>query len=267
MYPPQFTHAITRLPGANFVQGLTTSNLGAPDYTRMLHQHAAYVDALRNLGLLVTVLDPLPGFPDAYFVEDTAVIVPEVAVLTRPGAAKRRGEAKAIQPVLSELSERPLEFISAPGTLDGGDVLVMPRHAFIGISARTNRIGAEQLASILAQHGYRATLVPVSAGLHLKSSINAVAQDTILVTADHSNRPELSGYAQIILDPGDEYAANTLLINDTLLIPAGFPSARQKLLQAGRSLGLALVELDVSEARKMDGGLTCMSLRYGLPAL
>jgi dimethylargininase len=249
------TRAILRRPGPDFAAGLTTARLGAPEAARMRAQHAAYADALRRLGLEVEVLEPLPGFPDAYFVEDVAVIVPEVAVVTRPGAKARLGEEESIGPVLAR--HRPVARLQAPATLDGGDVLVADRVVLIGVSARTNAEGARQLGALLEPHGYRCRTVPVAAGLHLKSSVSWLGGDTLLVSRRFAASPELKGFRHVLLDVADEPACNTLLVNGTLLTPAGFPDARNRLEQAG----LPIVELDVSEARKMDGGLSCMSLR------
>jgi dimethylargininase len=249
------TRTILRRPGADFAAGITTAGLGAPDHARMLAQHAAYATTLRALGLAVDVLEPLPGFPDAYFVEDVAVIVPELAVIARPGAPSRREEAESMVPVLS--LHREVVRLEQPATLDGGDVLVADRTVFVGLSARTNAEGAAQLARFLEPHGYRTRTVPVAAGLHLKSSVSFLGGETLLVTERFADAPELLGYRRIVVDAGDEAACNTLLVNGTLLAPAGFAGARRKLEEAG----LPIVELDVSEARKMDGGLSCMSLR------
>lgn len=251
-----FTNAITRKPGKDFASGITTSQLGRPDYLLMLAQHQDYMDTLRSIGLKVDVLEDLPGFPDAFFVEDVAVVFPEAAVITRPGALARRGEEERMEPVLARY--RSLFFIEAPGTLDGGDVLMVDKHFFVGISERTNAEGAAQLGKILTQYGYSWTPVPVEKGLHFKSDVNYVGEDTLLVTERFINRGELDGYKKILVEPGEEYAANTLLVNDCLLTPMGFPVTAEKL----QELGLHIIELDVSEARKMDGGLTCMSLRF-----
>jgi dimethylargininase len=254
--PDMFTRAITRKPGENFAQGITTSNLGAPSYELLVRQHEAYVETLRFLGLEVIVLDPLPDYPDAYFVEDTAVVTPGVAVVTNPGAEARKGEQDSIEPVLARY--RRTVRIQAPGTVDGGDVLMVGSHFFIGISARTNKDGAGQLGRILEEYGNTWAAVPVEAGLHLKSSVNYVGQNTLLVTGEFADHAEFRGYDRIILDQAEEYAGNTLWVNDCLITPRGFPSTRKKL----EAVGLEVIELDVSEARKMDGGLTCMSLRF-----
>jgi dimethylargininase len=251
-----FTRALCRRPGPDFADGLTTADLGRPDYATMLAQHEAYVATLRGLGLEVEVLDPLPGHPDAYFVEDAALVFPELAVVTRPGADPRRAEAEALAPHLAR--HRPLVRLEAPATLDGGDVLTVGRQVFVGISERTNREGADQLARILAPHGYTVVPVPVSAGLHFKSSVNWVGGDTLLLTPGFADREALAGFRHLVVDPGEAYAANTLWINGTLLTPSGFPGTRALLASAG----LPIVALDMSETRKMDGGLTCLSLRW-----
>ena len=252
-----FTHAIARKPSKNFARGLTTTVSEKPaDYELMLKQHAAYLDALAAAGLELMVLDPLADFPDAHFVEDTAVVTAAVAVITNPGAASRRGEEESIAPVLSEF--RKIERIRTPATLDGGDVLQAGNHFFIGHSERTNREGSEQLGRILENHGYTWTTVAVGAGLHFKSSVNYVGRNTLLVTGDFARSEHLKGYDLIVTEDAEAYAANTLLVNDHLLMPAGFPNTRSRL----EPLGFKIIELEVSEVRKMDGGLTCMSLRF-----
>jgi dimethylargininase len=252
-----FTHAIARIPCKNFARGLTTTVSSEPaDYGLMLKQHEAYLTSLSAAGLEVIVLDPQPDFPDAHFVEDTAVVTPDVAVITIPGAGARRGEEESIIPALAEF--RKIERIQAPGTVDGGDVLQVGNHFFIGLSERTNQEGAEQLGRILQAYNYTWTMVAVSAGLHFKSSVNYVGQNTLLVTPDFSAREQLEGYDHIVLDSSEAYAANTLLVNEHLLIPAGYPITRKRL----ETLGLNIIELEVSEVRRMDGGLTCMSLRF-----
>lgn len=250
-----FTHAIVRKPGVNFAQGITTANLGKPDYDRIVRQHQAYIHALESLGLEVIVLDAEPDYPDAYFVEDVAVVTPEVAVITNPGAQARIGEQDSIEPVLERF--RPTVRIQAPGTVEGGDVLMVGRHFFIGISERTNLEGATQLGRILENYGNTWTPVEVAAGLHLKSSVNYVGKGILLVIDSFDKREVLSGYTKILVPPYEAYAANTLWINNHLIMPLGFPETKKRLAD----IGLPIIELDASEAQKMDGGLTCMSLR------
>jgi dimethylargininase len=237
--------------------GLTTASSGVPDHARALRQHALYAEALQQAGLKVTVLDPLPEHPDAYFVEDVAVITREVAVVTRPGAVARRGEEAFIEPVLA--THRPIARIVSPGTLDGGDVLIVGHRVFVGLTDRTNQEGARQLHEILSPHGYYAVMLPVSRGLHLKSSVNLVGESQLLVTREFAKHDALAGFHMLVVDDGDEYSANVLWVNKLILVPAGFPQTYRLL----ESLGRHIVEIDVSEIRKMDGGLTCLSLRLG----
>lgn len=251
-----FTHAITRRPGKDMASGITTSTLGPPDYAKALDQFDAYVDALNNCGLSVTVLDPLEGYPDAHFVEDAAVVTPDVAMITNPGAASRKGEVPSIAAALQHF--RKTVWVQPPGTIDGGDVLMVGRHFFIGLSDRTNQQGARQLGEAVTEFGFTWTPVPVAAGLHFKSSVNAISDDTLLLTRNFADHPALAGFHRIVMLPQEEYAGNTLLVNGRLIMPAGFPDTRQKL----QGLGKSIIELDVSEFRKMDGGLTCLSLRF-----
>jgi dimethylargininase len=247
--------AVLRRPGRNFALGLTISKLAKPDFRRMMKQHQSYADLLRSLGLEVVLLDALDEYPDAYFVEDTAVVMPEVAIISRPGAATRRGEITEIEPVLARF--RPLSHIHSPGTLDGGDVLLAGNQFFVGISDRTNDHGANQFGRLVTDHGYAWKPVLVSSGLHLKSSVNYAGKDTLLLTEEFASRPEFQDFDHIILPDEEREAANILYVNGLLVMPTGFPRTRELLL----SLDQEILEIDVSEARKMDGGLTCMSLR------
>ncbi len=251
-----FSHAIVRKPVEEFDQGLSHANLGSPEYSRMLSQHQAYIEALTRAGLDVLVLDPLPGYPDAHFVEDTAVVLPEIAVIAHPGAPSRKGEVDSIGAVMRQY--RPIQAIQPPGTLDGGDVLLTGTRVFVGISHRTNSIGAVQLGRILAGFGYSWTTIPVSVGLHLRSSVNCVGAETLLLTPEFAEISAFDDYRKVIVDPEERYAANTLWVNDHLLVPRGFAKTRHKLEQ----LDLNIIDLDMSEARKTDGGLTCLSIRF-----
>ncbi len=248
--------AITRTPASNLSYGLTTAGLGPSDYRRAILQHRQYVKLLTQLGLNVEQLGPANEFPDAHFVEDTAVVFPELALITRPGAPSRRGEVKLMTPVLAKY--RKIVSIDPPGTLDGGDVLTIGKNIFVGLTDRTNQAGFDQLSEIITPLNYYCRAIPVTAGLHLKSSVNYIGGDTILVTNEFVNSPTLERYQKIIVDPQEEYAANTLLINGTLLMPAGFPRTANII----NSLDIPIHDLDMSEMQKMDGGLTCLSLRF-----
>ncbi len=252
-----FTHAIARKPGRNFAQGLTSTDpVEPPQFELLCKQHETYLETLKSCGLEVTLLDSLPDYPDAYFVEDTAVVTPDLAVITNPGAEARNGEKEYMTPVLAKF--RKIKRIVVPGTVDGGDVLQVDNHFFIGLSERTNKAGATQLGLILESVGHTWATVEVGAGLHFKSSVNYVGKNTLLVTADFVEHPALSEFDRIVLEKAEAYAANTLLVNKHLLMPAGFPRTRKQL----EVLRLDIIELETSEVRKMDGGLTCMSIRF-----
>jgi dimethylargininase len=251
-----FTRALCRKPGPDLAGGITTSKLGKPDFALACDQFDLYVSLLKECGLEVTVLEALDGYPDAHFIEDTAVVTSDVVVITSPGAASRQGEQHSIAKAMA--AHLPLAHIESPGTLDGGDVLMIGTHFLIGISDRTNEEGARQLGAILESHGNTWQVVPVAAGLHFKSSVNLVGPNTLLVTKAFAGREELAVFEQIIVPPDEEYAANTLLINGRLIMPVGYPQTREML----EALYQPITELNTSEFRRMDGGLTCLSLRF-----
>jgi len=221
----------------------------------MLAQHAAYVEALESLGLEIHTLDALEEFPDAHFVEDTAVVTAELAVITRPGAAERRGEEASIEAALA--GYRPIRRIEAPGAVDGGDVLEIDGHFFIGLSQRTNEAGADQLGRALEGVGATWSTVPVGDGLHFKSSVNELGGRRLIMCEAFEQMDAFAEYDRVVVPRDEEYAANSLWVNGTILIAAGFPRTRERI----EDLGLPIIELEMSEARKMDGGLTCLSLR------
>jgi dimethylargininase len=251
----EFDIAIVRMPAPTLADGLSRSGLGRPNYSLFLEQHLSYTAVLRTLGLEIIKLPSLAEFPDAHFVEDVAVITPEVAVITRPGAEERRGEIEHIRDVLAE--HRPLAAIEEPGTLDGGDVLQIDRTVYIGQSERTNEEGARQLAEILDGYGYETHIVPLAEGLHLKSSVNYIGHDTLLVTKEWADHPLFEKFAKIVVAPDETYAANSLLVMDRVLTPMGFPETQARMREAG----FELLEISASEMEKVDGGMTCMSLR------
>ena len=249
-----YTKAIVRRPGRKFAEGITTSNLGKPDFEKAIEQHSSYCDALKGCGLELLVLEADERFPDGCFVEDTAIVTNEVAVITRPGAASRMGEESGISEILSEF--RKIETIKLPGTLEGGDVLRVENNFYIGISLRTNREGARQLSSILTRYGYTTSETEVGSGLHLKSGIAYLGKGNFILTEGFS---KIAGSKGIIISNLEEsYSANCLRVNDYLLIPKGFSKSKKKIVE----LGYDIIELDMSEFRKMDGGLTCLSLLF-----
>lgn len=251
-----YAKAIVRIPGENFDQGISSSGLGSPDYKKVVEQHSAYCEALRKCGLDLIILEPDLQYPDSTFVEDTAIVTSSMAVITRPGDLRRAGEEDEIGQVMQDF--RKIEKILPPGHADGGDMLQVDSHFYIGISERTDREGADQLKSILTNYGFTSTEIPVGNMLHLKSGLNYIGKNTFLVREAFSGLQELGKYEKILVPPNEDYAANCVWINDYLLIPRGFQITRERLLQKGYSL----IELDVSEFQKMDGGLSCLSLRF-----
>ncbi len=261
-----FTRAITRLPGSNYADGLTTVDLGVPDYQKTLGEYAHYLSTLRQCGLTLVELLPDLRFPDGTFVEDTAILVPESphtkagAILTRPGAASRAGEVFEIKEILKKYYPVLAE-IEAPGCLDGGDICEAGTHFFIGISQRTNQAGAQQLAIWLSSLGFTSSMIDirqVPGILHLKSGLSYIGDNRLVVIESLADHPDLNGYELIHSIPGEEYAANCIRVNDYIIIPAGFPNLESTL----HDLGYSLFILEMSEFQKMDGGLSCLSLRF-----
>jgi dimethylargininase len=246
--------AITRKPGCSFGQGLTTANLGAPNIALALAQHEQYVSTLKACGLAVIDLDADENFPDGCFVEDTALITAEFAVITNPGAASRKGETTSLIPVLE--TYRTLKFLDPAVTLDGGDVLLIGTTFYVGISARTTAPAAAALRAIVQPHGYAVIPVLVQDLLHLKTGVCCVGNETIVATRQFASCPAFQPYQKIEPLPEEAYAANCLRLNDHLVMAAGYPDLHRKL----RQLGLPVLEVEMSEFRKMDGGLTCSSL-------
>jgi dimethylargininase len=252
-----FSRAIVRKPCRNFEHGLTTAELGPPDYQLAVRQHQQYVQALRQCGLQVTMLEADERYPDSTFVEDTAVLTPFCAVMTRPGAPSRQGEVDAMRPVLAQFFPEIWDILE-PGTLDGGDVLQIGDRFFVGISERTGEEGARQLIDRLSRYGLHGQTVPVRRGLHLKSGLNALGKTHLLACEEYVSLPAFREFKFIVVDEDESYAANSLWINGTVLVPAGFPGTAEKIRRAG----FTVLTVDVSEFRKMDGGLTCLSLRF-----
>ena len=256
----RFTRALLRLPGENFAAGLTTSAEGAPVLARALEQHRCYAAALAACGLKATTLPADPRYPDGTFVEDTAIVTPKGAIVTRPGALSRAGETEVIAAALRQ-HYRELAEIKAPGTIDGGDVKETDTGVLIGVTARTNEEGARQLAGLLGDLGYAATLVDirnVPGLLHLKTGIAYLGDGRLVVAAGLPTLPAFAPYELVRVAPEESYAANCVRVNDRVLIAAGYPRFAESLAR----LGYDPLPLEMSEFRKMDGGLSCLSLRF-----
>ncbi len=253
-----FKHAIVRIPGENFAQGLTTAQLGAPAYGQVLQHHALYCDALQACGLALTTLEVDPDHPDSTFVEDTAVLTAHSAILARPGARSREGEVAAIRRALSRFFPTTLQ-IEAPGTVDGGDICEAESHFFLGLSQRTNEEGVRQLAAHLAREGYTSSVIDVrgiNSILHLKSGVSYIGDNALVVMEEMA--PLFSGYELIRVAAEETYAANCIRVNERVLVAAGYPRLTAEL----SARGFHPLELEMSEFQKMDGGLSCLSLRF-----
>lgn len=252
-----FTRAIVRKPGNSYVNGLTTSDLGTPDLALALEQHAHYVEALKKAGLEVTVLEADERYPDSTFVEDTAVLTEKCAVITNPGADSRNKEIEDMKVVLPRFYDT-VEYIKAPGFLDGGDVMQVENHFYVGLSTRTNEEGAVQFREIMAKYGYEVTIVPLKEFFHLKTGIAYLGNDTLVLAGEFIGSEEFSRYKQLIVEKEVEYSANCIHINDYVIIPKGFDTTKKQITDAGYNV----IELEMSEFRKQDGGLSCLSLRF-----
>jgi len=255
-----FTRAIVRIPGSNFDAGLTTVDYGAPVFELVVEQHWRYCEALAECGMELTTLEADLRFPDSTFVEDTAVLTGRGAVLTRPGAASREGEVDAIRPAILNFFPAPLS-IEAPGTVDGGDICEAEDHFFIGLSHRTNEEGARQLARHLAGFDCASSTIDVRAMttiLHLKSGISYIGDNTLVVMDEMAANEALRAFNLIRVSEEESYAANCVRVNDRVLVSAGFPMLSSEL----RARGFDPLVLEMSEFQKMDGGLSCLSLRF-----
>lgn len=255
-----FQRAIVRPPAPTFADGLTTAELGVPDYNLALAQHAQYCAALEQCGLALTYLEPDERHPDSTFVEDTAILTKHGGIITRPGAASRSGEVIEMRSVLSRyFGELPA--IEAPGTLDGGDICEADKHFFIGLSERTNEAGAQQLAAWLAEQGFTSTCIDIRSLpglLHLKSGIAYLGDQRLVLIDALADHPAFQQYDVMRVPRAEAYAANCVRVNDAVLVAAGFPLVADTLTR----IGYEVITLDMSEYQKMDGGLSCLSLRF-----
>jgi dimethylargininase len=230
-----FSKAIVRKPGKSLLNGLTSANLGTPDYHKALEQHDVYVEALEACGLAVRVLDPDENFPDSTFVEDTAVVTPYCAVITNPGAKSRRGEVVEMKQVVREYYTN-IEEIQSPGTLEGGDVMMVGDHFFIGISERTNLNGANQFIQILKKYGMTGSVVNLEKVLHLKTGVAYLENNNLVVCGEFLTSPVFKKFNKIEIPENESYAANCIWVNGRVLVPKGYPDTRKRIQKAGYSI-------------------------------
>ncbi|MEP6471944.1 MAG: arginine deiminase family protein [Acidobacteriota bacterium] len=251
------TRAITREVGTSLADCLLTFLEREPiDVEKAKAQHAAYDEALRRAGAEVEVLPADDELPDSVFVEDTAVVFDEAAVITRPGTPERQREVPAVEAALSRYRE--LRRITAPGTLEGGDVLRVGRAYYVGVTSRTNREGFEQFASIVREFGYRAIPVGVSGCLHLKSAVTALDEETLLLNPSWLDAAALPNVRRVVVPAEEPFGANSLVANGVVHLSARWKRTRELVEKAG----FPVTPLDVSEFEKAEAGLTCLSLIF-----
>jgi len=252
-----YSKAIVRTPSKNIADGLTTAELGSPNYSLALHQHQEYIEALKECGLDVIVLEADDNFPDSTFVEDTAVLIPLCAIITNPGAPSRKGETIEISKVVNRFYSN-IETIEDPGTLDAGDVMMVGKHFYIGLSERTNENGANQLIYFLNKYGMTASTIILKKSLHLKTGVSYLEENNIAATGEFLKKPDFQQFNIIEIDDEESYAANCVWISDKVLVPKGFSKAKRKI----EELGYSTIAVDLSEFQKLDGGVSCLSLRF-----
>jgi dimethylargininase len=253
-----FTNAIVRTPGRSIVEGLSDSKtLGLPNYEQAIIQHQSYIDVLTKCGLDVLVLEPCEEYPDSTFVEDVALITPNCVIITRPGAPSRRGEVHEIEFVLKQKFNN-IEAIEAPGTIEGGDIMMVGDHYYIGLSERTNIEGAKQIIQILTKYGMSGSTISLKKVLHLKTGLSYLEENNLVVCGEFIKDSSLEGYNRIEIPEKESYAANCIWVNESVIIPLGYPTTKQRIKNAG----YPVIETDVTEFQKLDGGLSCLSLRY-----
>ncbi|SDF14371.1 dimethylarginine dimethylaminohydrolase family protein [Sulfitobacter delicatus] len=254
----EFTRAVTRRPSAGIVNGLRAEDIGTPDLAKMEEAHAHYVATLKKTGAEVIELPALEEYPDAVFVEDTALCLPQGAVMMRPGAPTRMGEVAEMEPTLRRLYD-DVRRIEGPGHIEGGDILVTVREILVGRSDRTDAAGVAELAEIVSDWGHKLREVFTPPGvLHFKTDCSLLDGETILATKRLDASGCFEGYRVLHTAEGEEAAANSIRFNQFVLCPAGFPRTAEMLSNAGYEV----VQISNSECAKLDGGMSCLSLRF-----
>jgi dimethylargininase len=255
-----FKNVIVKRPCKAMVDGITSApELGKPDYKLALKQHDAYIEALKACGVAVRILPADEAFPDSCFVEDPAVLTRECAIITNPGAGSRNREVDAMVPIIRDFyPEDRIEYIKSPGTLEGGDVMMVGDHFYVGRSNRTNEEGIRQFIAILNKYGLTGSEVPLTEVLHLKTGVNYIENNNMLVSGEFITKPDFEKFNKIIVPTEEAYASNCIWMNGTVIVPEGYPTV----LEAIKKAGYKTITVDTSEYRKLDGGLSCLSLRF-----
>lgn len=256
----RFTNAITRTPPDSVADGIRAVDSGDPSGAAFRKEHELYVAALQEAGLSVDVLPPLEAFPDSCFVEDPAFCLPEGAIQLRPGVKSREEEAREIRPALDARFEKVME-LPGNGHVDGGDILMLDDVILVGLSERTDRVGADAFAGVLDSWGYRVKVSETPRGvLHFKTACSTLGDNVVLATKVMAESGVFEDRKLVVVPDGEEYAANVIRVNDIVLVPEGYPKTQAAI----RDAGYKTVVLPTHEARKVDGGLSCLSLRFAL---
>ena len=256
----KFNHVIVRRPCKAMIEGITSGLYpGKPDYELALKEHDDYIAALEKCGVDVTILPADERFPDSCFVEDVALVTRKCAIITNPGAVSRNGEKEEIVEAIKKFfPDDKIEHIVSPGTLDGGDVMMVGDHFYVGVSARTNEEGICQLTEILKKYDMTCSAVSLEKVLHLKTGVNYLENNNMLVSGEFITKPEFEKYSKYTIPEDEAYAANCIWVNDTVIVPEGY----HKVLKMVQDMGYKTLIVDTSEYRKLDGGLSCLSLRF-----
>lgn len=256
-----FKNIIVRKPSKSMIEGISTGMFSEdkPIYEDAINQHAEYVKTIESLGVEALVLEALEEYPDSCFVEDPAVVLKECAIITNSPRESRNGEKFEIEPAIKKYySDDQIFYIEAPGTMEGGDVMVVDKHIYIGQSDRTNAEGAKQFSQIVEKYGYTTSTVPVTEGLHFKDFAIYLENNNMLVSEKMNEEEAFKDFNRFVVPKEELYAINSLYINGTVLVPDGFP----KTLEHIKSLGYPVKVVNTDEFKKIDGSLTCLSLRF-----
>ena len=253
-----FSHAIVCRPSASCIDGLRAIDVGAPELDIFKTHHQHYIDSLQATGAHVQILDEAPAFPDSVFVEDTALCLNEGAIIMKPGAPTRLGEAQLMKPVLENIYSNVVS-INGPGSIEGGDILTTEREILVGLSARTDMSGVSELSDLVSDWGYKVRIVNTPPDiLHFKTDCSLLAENTVLATPKLAETGCFEGYEVVLTAPDESACANAIRFNDVIIMPDGFPETFEKLV----ALGYQVKCVGNTEAAKLDGGMSCLSLRF-----
>ena len=255
-----FKNVIVRAPGKSLINGIPADvDLGRPDFNKAVRQHKSYIKALESCGVTVTKLEPLEEFPDSCFIEDAAVLTPKCAIITNPGAASREREPEyVIESIKQFYDADQICHIKSSGTVEGGDVMMVGNHFYIGESGRTNAEGCKQFAAYLEKFGHTSSVVPLEKVLHLKTGMSYLENNCLLLAGEFVDMDIFKTFNKIIVGSDEAYCANCIWVNDKVIVPFGYPKTEAAIVSAG----FDVITVDMSEYQKLNGGLSCLSLRF-----